>query len=901
MEKGTHRFPRVLVVLLIVILTVFVAIPLAISALSLIGTIDGDLIFPGDPEAFVRVPHTVTTVERVLVHQPLSEILADPSFATLASTAATLRELSARLPGPVRTLLNGSSDAALYRDGTVLVAYDAGFLSPWLKATPFIVSRLDIKGLYYVNAGNRSRFEYRSKDGTTLYLGFMKNLLVASNNEATFEATVSNPPGTGPFTDGSELTSLGVARNRLDGRSYDIGLLVSSDFAVTALGEGNRSVSAFLDGLSFPGFADVTVAFQENRVVISLTTPVTSRKPELTALLAREPRLPRVLSRLPADTQYCTIVSAGDARSLLSATTAVSGQSVADAYEEANDAARSYLGRDLDSLVFSWTADEFAAFGLEGRPKPVFAVRIADEAKRREAFDALFSSILIDEDSSTVIDGVRLPRVVLPSFIDFLARAMGVVVPSPYYVIEDGILFLSESPENLLVTVTSIKKNNLLVKVDAWKSLAESGNDRAQLSLFYSLDRTVPFFLKGTTPFHRALQLYRQGLLRVAVTDGLLEATLTATPGSGSGIALIPGFPIDAGGRLSKELSLVKLSAKADSRLLFVTDDRVAVSYNPRTGLSRKLEANDPVWIRADPFFKPASRRDDEVGAESAKREAAAWVVSSSGEVNLVTADLESLPGFPIATGIRPTAEPVSFEGTVYLCDRDSTLHAVKRDGTVTVASLPFTEPVRSPPVFLRSGKKTLMATYPKSFLGAIWLTDTAGAPEPDWPAYANGIAYGSPLPFIHEGKTLVAFVTQAGELAVFGQDAKPLPGFPVALSGVFYAQPAFDGDSLWLVSAAGTLFRVSLDGAVLSHQIPEFTAEEGLVTLHDVTGDDKAEIFITGDGSALHGYSRDFVPLAGFPLPLWGSPVFADSNGDGRIDCLGTGLDNRIHGWQFR
>ena len=901
MEKGTHRFPRVLVVSFIVILTVFVVIPLAVSAFSLFGRIEGDSIFPANPEAFVRVPRTVTAVERVLAHQPLAEILADPSFASLASTAATFRGISQRLPGPFRAVLNGSSDAALYADGTVLVSYDAGFLSPWLKLTPYVVGRLDIEGLYYVNAGSRSRFEYRSKDGPTVYLGFMRNLLVASNDERLFEETVSKSPGTGPFTDPNGPTALGTARNRLDGRSYDIGLLVSSDFATSALGEGNRAVSDFLDGLSLPGFADVTVALQENRVVLSLASPVSSGKPELASLLERDPRVPRALSRLPADTQYCTILSAGDAKALLAAATAVSGPAVGDSYAEADRMARSFLGRGLDALVFSWTGDEFAAFGLEGRPKPVFAVRVADEAKRRESFEALFSSILIDEDSSTVIDGVRLPRVVLPSFIDFLARAMGVVVPSPYYVIEDGILFLSESPENLLVTVTSIKKNQSLVRADGWKSLAESGNDRAQLTLFYSLDRTVPFFLKGTTPFHRALQLYRQGLLRVSVTGGLLEATLSAMPGSGSGVAPIPGFPIEAGGRMGKDISVVRLSGKGDARLLFTVDRRVAVSYNPKNGQSERLEANDPVWILVDPVFKPASPRGDGETAGVSPRDAAAWIVSSAGEVNLVTADLKSLPGFPIATGVRPSAAPVSFEGTLYLADRDSALHAVDRDGAVSVASLPFTDPLRSPPAFLRAGKKAFMATYPKSFLGELWLTDPEGVPEAGWPAYASGIAFGSPLPFTRDGKTIVAFVTQAGELTAFAQDAKPLPGFPVSLQGVFYAQPAYDGDSLWLVSSSGTLFRVSLSGGVLSHRIPEFTAEEGLVTLHDVTGDDIPEIFVTGDGSTLHGYSRDFVPLAGFPLPLWGEPEFTDVNGDGRIDCLGSGLDNRIHGWQFR
>ncbi|MDR0601951.1 MAG: VCBS repeat-containing protein, partial [Treponema sp.] len=68
-----------------------------------------------------------------------------------------------------------------------------------------------------------------------------------------------------------------------------------------------------------------------------------------------------------------------------------------------------------------------------------------------------------------------------------------------------------------------------------------------------------------------------------------------------------------------------------------------------------------------------------------------------------------------------------------------------------------------------------------------------------------------------------------------------------------------------------------------------------------DVDGDKVPEIFFSGEGNALYGYTRNFSSLDGFPLPLWGQPSFADLNGDGKSECTGTGLDNRLYRWHFR
>ena len=76
--------------------------------------------------------------------------------------------------------------------------------------------------------------------------------------------------------------------------------------------------------------------------------------------------------------------------------------------ESADRASRLLFGIGLNELLFDWIGPDVAVFGLEGRPKPVFALQIADEGARKRAFDRLLSSVAVTGDDSTVLDGYRI-------------------------------------------------------------------------------------------------------------------------------------------------------------------------------------------------------------------------------------------------------------------------------------------------------------------------------------------------------------------------------------------------------------------------------------------------------------------------------------------------------------
>jgi hypothetical protein len=305
-------------------------------------------------------------------------------------------------------------------------------------------------------------------------------------------------------------------------------------------------------------------------------------------------------------------------------------------------------------------------------------------------------------------------------------------------------------------------------------------------------------------------------------------------------------------------------------------------------------------------------------------KESAAWVLSSRGLATLVNGGMVPSAGFPVITGLKPVSEPAAYGNRLYIPveeDGRGVFYTVDLSGRVDRLAGDFDAPILSPPAFLekqargnRGAAETIMAFYPKSFLGELYETDLEGTPRYGWPVYIPGIAFGSPVLFQSgewgsiaentglKGDVFCAFITMAGELSVFTEEGSSFPAFPLELRGVFYLQPAWDGEYLWIAAEDGSLYQVDSYGNVKEQHIPGFTIkEEGAVVVQDTGNDSMPEIFVSGEGNALYGFSRNLNPLEAFPLPVWGKPVFADFDGDGKIECAGTGMDNKLYRWQFK
>ncbi|MDR1318390.1 MAG: VCBS repeat-containing protein [Treponema sp.] len=932
---------------------VFAALFLILAGLSLlcIGLSFFGRVEPGSliPDSFIlraQIPNPLDFAETLSKHKPLPEILNLPGLAPAAPVLNALGT-SPFLKNPVvRFAARGKLEAALFTgeypaaerqnggpagqagaaNPALIVVWDTGFFSPLLRFLPLVSRFIDIPNLYAVQSGKNSRFEYRAP-GRTFFIGRRRNLLVACDRQAVFEAAVGggtgNGAGPGPFGNGGSYDAGG---GNYDNGGYDAALLLSPAYLRSVLAEQNPGIAAVLENVEVSGSIKLELSVAAERLEFRLGAPVLSRSPVLGRILEKQSVVPGLAELLPASTQYGTILSAGSPEELCAAAALFLGPEFESALRRAGNSSRFLLGLSLEELLYSWTGGEFAVFALEGRPSQIYAVQIADEGKRRDIFARAFRTIVLNENISMNLDGTRIPRIELPDFLRPLLRFWDFRVPSPYYAVHGDYLFISESAETLLALIRSIQKNDVLPKTALWRNLAGSGapvpkgsgggggrlrSDASALSLFYSLDRSLPFFLKGNTLLSSVLGLYRQGLARIGFENGFFNFSLSMIPGGGGGLVPVPGYPLELAGNPGNRVYAALSGKVFENRILFSGDD-YAVAVNPGDNSIHEYEGPGALWVI------PAA------GVEAKTGSGIAWVVSVQGRVSLVNGGMEALRGFPVLTGLRLSAPPAARGGKLFLCDEEGRVYTVDTSGLVTPWKTTFSAALRSPPSFLdapaesgkpagraaagqgggngKTGRAPEAAVYPKSFFGEIWLLDSEGEALPGWPATVPGIAFGSPLLFTHNGRVFAAFVTQAGELSVFGESAVPLAPFPLELEGVFFVQPVFDGGFLWLVSAGGELFRISLEGDLLRQSVPGLAVrEEGYIAAFDSDGDGIPEIFISGEGNALYGYTRNFASLSGFPLPVWGRPAFADFNGDGKPEIAGLGMDKKLYRWQFR
>jgi len=872
--KKSKKFPKGL----LVFFCILVVISIAWIAFSMIGRVSAASVIPDSATLRVSISNPIGLMEKILTHESLDDFSTVPTLAPAVPLIHMLHDNDILKNGLLRLAASGNMELALLSpesgNGSFAAAWDLGLFSPLLRILPTVSGFVSIPNLYYVQAGGNSRFEFRLND-MTLYIGPYRNLLFITDSVQVFESRSAMHSG-----------HAGVY-STIKPSSYDAALMLSNDFISELLSGQDPGMAALISNIEFGSRFEAGLSVYPRKIELHLAAPLSSRQENLNKILEQRSRVPGIAERIPADAQYATILSAGTLHELYQ-TALVFTPGLDESLRTAETASRLLLGVTLHDLLFSWTGDEFAAFALEGRPHPVYAIQVADERKRQEVFDRAFRSLVLNENVRLNLDGTRIPRIELPEFLQALLKHWNIFIPSPYYIVHRDYFLVSESAEALLSAVRAMQRNEVLPRTSEWRNIAGGRSTATSFSLYYSLDLSVPFFLKNNTAFSSFLSLYRQGLARLSFNRGVAEISLSLVPGSGSGVNLVNGYPLIVGGRPANRVH------GAEGRIFF-SSAGAAVSLNTADNSMSQLTGQGVHWVI------PASQNK-------------AWVVTDRGRVTLVNDDMEALSGFPILMGLRLSSPPVTHEGKLYLCDEDGKVHVVDESGSQSVWAS-FNAALRSPPSFLtissRNNSNTYAAVYPKSFIGEILLLDANGNALPNWPAPIAvtedgeddfGIGYGSPIVFAQSNRALIAFVNQSGQLLLYDETAAIVEPFPVNLNGIFYQQPVFDGEFLWLIASNGTFFRVGLDGLVLSQNIPGFAVmEEGFITVFDYNGDKVPEIFFTGDGNALYAFTRNFRSLEGFPLPIWGRPHFVPAQGSRKAEIFGMGMSMRLYRYQFK
>ena len=535
------------------------------------------------------------------------------------------------------------------------------------------------------------------------------------------------------------------------------------------------------------------------------------------------------------------------------------------------------MNNSLENLLFSWTGKELCAFGVEGLSDPAFAVHIADEEKRESVFDSLSSSIIVRDDTSLILDGVRLPRLFFPDFVQSLLRAFGINLPSPYYMVMDDFIYFSQSPLVLSAVYNSKKEGKHISKNPNWQAVSKNQRNEGSLSLFYDLERSVPFFLKGNSLVTELLSLYSIGRFDVRLSDSVLTVSLEAGSKKSEDSRRVAGFSVPLGGEI--DVNLISDNSKKKDNIFWLEGKKTVKSYEISSGKSFEFASDKPLWIKET----------------SSKNSGTLWALSDNGTVYLFDKNLKVLDNFPLFLDSVPSCEPSSCDEGLVIPLRDERLCYVSYDGNELFVPLEGASSIKSAPFV----KGNTVLVYEKGFMGKIYLIDeNHSVVNAQNPIPVPSIAYGSPVMLDVKSK-IISFITQNGNLYLWENGNLKEP-FPINLDGVFYSNIVYDGKYIFALSSDAQLFRISMDGTFSSVLIPNVSAKEGLISVFEEKNR-CGNLYIGVDGNMIYGFNRELEILPGFPLKGYGKPVFSDVNGDGNEDLVCLSLDGFINAWSVK
>ena len=836
---------------------------------------------PADYSVYIRTDSIYHAAEPLIDLKAMDVVLAEQNLSSFRKVFYTIRESNLRKNKLLAFALSRKVDAALYDQNNYVAIIDMGFLSGITRLLPLLQDFINIKNLTYVKSDTGSYFEYAASEEMTLYIKIRKNLVIISGNKALFDSAV--------LYDNSLSYSKEDLQLFKEKLTQPFRIVANGKKLLSLLGAENPYIKFIANSLSEEELSKIEFGISDENINLQFRIPFdkieSNEANGLIVLIQKNSEVPDLLPKLPSSVQYFTIINFGNLSELKDAAFTImdEGQkNVKKLWDEANSISKVLFKDSLDNILFSWTSDEYAVIGLESKPDPVIVLKVSDEERRQVVFESLISSIILQTDNSLLLDGVRLPRIEFPEFMRNLLKAFNINLPKPYYMVKDGFIYFSQSPENLVSINAALKNGAKLDKDDIWKKVSDNKLIPASVSLYYNLERSVPFFVKGKGLFNKILQLYNIGKVDLATKDSVITVTLSAISCESSQTQKVEGFPIELDGNTNPVL--YKSNNPKNKQIYWQQKPNLLKSIN--TG---SLEIKQRV-IDSLSFIIPASKNT----YKACKGDL--WAVTKDGLVYLLDENFDDISGFPTMTGIESVCPPAIYNDKLLLIDQENVLHLLNEKAEINQLDFEIMDQIKNSP----SVYKDYLALYEKGFLGGIHLISKKGDELEDTLIPVDGIGFGSPCIFEDKDKVYISFITQAGDLYVWNPQGELLEGFPVNLEGVFFLNVKFVNGVLIALAEDGTLYKVGMDAQITQVKIPNLSAKSGYITITDYDEDKKDEIFLCGESNAIYGLSSDLEYLNAFPITGYGIPVFQDLNGDKKIDIISLAIDNKLNAWKL-
>ena len=403
---------------------------------------------PPDYALYLRTDSVWGTAEPLLDLDATLIAMSSPELQQYRDTFLQIKSSKLRKNFFVKRALKRRLDAAVYDDETgnagALVVLDAGFLSGAVRLAPYAVPYIKAVSNIVELSSNRHGNYYQLQSGTPGFFVIKKNLIVFSTSRALLEEAMTwSNTSLYPQNELSLVNTKLKEPLRILANGQNLLKLFAENTEEDAEGakEDSSLVKNYLEAivpyLSQNEYTSLNFGITEKELNLSIAVPMDlSMAGEETAqmeaeqpvlkLLKKESAVPSLLPQFSDEVQYYTLISAGTLHDLKDAAIKIlpAEKDFSATWNKSDTICKIVFNTSLDDVLFSWTGDEFAIFGIEGKSEPVIAIKIADETKRRQIFDRVFASFIVRSDDSLLVDGIRLPCIDMPGFMLSVLQAL---------------------------------------------------------------------------------------------------------------------------------------------------------------------------------------------------------------------------------------------------------------------------------------------------------------------------------------------------------------------------------------------------------------------------------------------------------------------------------------------
>ncbi len=852
------------------------------------------------------IAHTdsiINAVNPLLDLKALDTILSDKMFSKYRSSIMTLRSNKLRNSKIVKLLGARKGDVVFFAEGQnqndFICVVNLSYLSIVARTLPLWINKIKIEGLSFIESHVNQNLTKTLCYGTgtsAIYIKPVKNLLLVGSLDMINNACAKNH-----YNEYDEYNkSILLKRNTTDWRiTADAKRLTSSMISQSGI------VTKINPLLENNQKSNINFNISDDEIKVSLSLPFNKEEivgSPFNTIMQNPSSVPALISYLGENVQYFTLLNAGSLEELKNAAFPLleNSSNVNETWKKAEGICKSIFGMNLEEILFSWTGKEFALFGLENNKDPVLAIRIENETKRKEVFEKVFSSYLIENNTSLIINGIRLPRLELPSFLRNILNVFKINLSLPYFLVKDNYIYFSQSPQNLSVIFNQSQNKDFLVKTPNYNIISSDHKSLSTASIFYNLKQNKPFFIQNNTLFAKILNLYNLGYLNFELENFTLLCKLHAAAIENTSLSLIPGFPVSLNNKPDYEIYSDNLKIPQN---VFWKE-----GSNVKTLNLSSLQTSSVLIPELYAVIPNIQKQNDEYYI---------YAVTKTGTIYLLNEKLENKPDFPIRTSFMPSAKPAMYLNSLVFTSSDGQIVEVSNTGKTSHYKLASDAQFKARPYV----HENIISFYDKGFDGHIYIMkDNISIPsfsdvtyegislkndlsKIDSPAFApintQGIAFGSPASVENLGQIRTAFLTQAGEFFLYEGNTL-LPDFPVNLENIFFANAYYFDGYYYALSYDAQIYRISSDGSYYSVQLPDcYSSRNDWFTV--IENGKNEGIYVCADSNIIYGFNRNLEILNGFPVAGCGICTFADANGDGNEDCITVSVDKKIYAWNLK